>query len=98
MAAPVGGQILGEVLPYLEVNQTNTEDEKLAQKITMPDFVGKSIKEVKEIIKEEELDLEVVIQNETEEMDLEKTIVKNQMPEAGIQINKGNKIYIEYET
>ena len=94
VAAPVGGKIFSEVLPYLEVNQGNTEEIEVKEEVEMPDLLGKTLEEAKKIIKEN--GLEMIIQNEIEEMDLNNTIVKNQTPKAGIKINKGNKVYIEY--
>lgn len=94
VAAPVGGKIFSEVLPYLEVNQGNTDEIEQREEIEMPDLLGKTLNEAKKIIKENEL--EIVIQNETEEMDFENITVTNQTPKAGIKINKGNKVYIEY--
>ncbi len=93
MAAPVGGQIFSEILPYLEVSQGNQEEIEQVEIVQTPDLVGKSIKEAEKIIKEFELD--VVIENEQEELDKENTIVKNQTPKAGITVNKDSKIYID---
>lgn len=94
VAAPVGGQIFSEILPYLEVNQGNQDEIENKEEIDMPDLFGKTLDEAKKIAKENELEL--VIQNDNEEVDKSTTIVKNQTPKAGIKINKGNKIYIEY--
>ena len=41
--------------------------------------------------------LELVIQNAEEKMDKDNSIVKTQTPQAGITINKGNKVYAEKE-
>ena len=60
----------------------------------MPDITGKSIKEAETILKEKELQLE--IQNQTEEIDKENTIINNQVPKAGIKIYQGSKVYGEY--
>ena len=60
----------------------------------MPDVLGKNLEESKKIIKDN--GLEMIIQNEQEQMDYENTVVKNQIPKAGIMINKGSKVYIEY--
>ena len=85
VAAPVGGQVFSEILPYLEVNQGNTEE----------DIVGKTIKEAESILKESGLELE--IENAPEELDKENTLIKEQTPKAGIKVNKGGKIYITIE-
>ncbi len=94
MAAPVGGQVFSEILPYLEVNQGNQEEIEKVEQVQTPDIVGKSIKETEKILKEN--DLELVAENETEELDKENTVVKEQTPKAGITINKGSKVYINY--
>jgi len=95
VAAPVGGQIFSEILPYLEVNQGNTEELEEVEEIQAPDLLGKSIEEAQKMVKEE--GVELVIENETEELDKQNITVKRQIPNAGITIQKGSKIYIAYE-
>lgn len=92
VAAPIGGQVFSEILPYLEVNQGNTEEVEEVEQIETPDIVGKTIKEAESILKESGLELE--IENAPEELDKENTLIKEQMPKAGIKVNKGGKIYI----
>jgi len=94
VAAPVGGQVFSEILPYLEVNQGNSDEIETKEEVQMPDVLGKNLEESKKIIKDN--GLEMIIQNEQEQMDYENTVVKNQIPKAGIMINKGSKVYIEY--
>jgi len=79
-------------LPYLQVSQGNQEEIEQVEQIQTPDIVGKSIKEAEKIMKETELEL--VIENQTEELDKENIVVKDQTPKAGITVNKGSKIYI----
>ena len=95
VAAPVGGQIFSEILPYLEVNQGNTDEVEIVEQVTTPDVIGKTIKEAEKIMKEN--DLELVIQNAEEQMDKDNSIIKTQTPQAGITVNKGNKVYVEKE-
>ena len=95
VAAPVGGQIFSEILPYLEVNKGNTDEVEVAEQVTTPDVIGKTVTEAEKIMKEN--GLELVIQNEDEEMDKDNSIIKTQTPQAGITINKGNKVYVEKE-
>lgn len=56
-------------------------------------MIGKSITDAEKIMKEN--DLELVVQNIEEGMDKDNTIIKTQTPQAGIVINKGNKVYVE---
>ena len=93
MAAPVGGQIFSEILPYLEVSQGNTEEIETIETIEMPDIMGKSIKEAETILEENNLELE--IKDVEGEIDKENTYVKNQIPQAGITINKRSKVIVE---
>lgn len=95
VAAPVGGQIFSEILPYLEVNQGNTEEVEQVEEIEAPDLVGKTLEEAQKIAKENEIQL--VIENEEEELDKQNSKVKEQIPRAGIMVKKGSKIYVKYE-
>ena len=95
VAAPLGGQIFSEILPYLEVSQGNQDEVEAVEQVETPDLIGKSITEAEKIVKES--GLELVIQNEEEEMDKDNTIIKTQTPQAGIVVNKGNKVYVEKE-
>ena len=92
VAAPVGGQIFSEVLPYLEVTKTNTEEETVEQ-VQTPDVLGKSLAEAEKILKES--GLEASFENLTEDIDKENTYIKEQTPSAGIVVNKGSKIYLK---
>jgi stage V sporulation protein D (sporulation-specific penicillin-binding protein) len=94
VAAPVGGQIFSEILPYLEVSQGNQEEIEELEQIETPDVVGKTIKEAESILKENGLNIE--IENESEELDKDTTLVKEQTPKSGITINKESKISIKY--
>ncbi len=95
MAAPVGGQIFSEILPYLEVNQGNEEEVETVEEIEAPDLLGKTLAEAQKIVKESEIEL--VIEEETEELDKQNVMVKEQVPKAGIMIKKGSKIYAKWE-
>lgn len=92
MAAPVGGQIFSEILPCLEVNQSNEEEIEKIEEIEVPELLEKTLEEAEKIAKENEIEL--VIENEVEEIDKQNVIVKEQVPKAGIVIKKGSKIYI----
>lgn len=94
VAAPVGGKVFSEILPYLEIQQGNEEEITKKEEIQMPDLLEKTLEEAKKILKQN--GLEGVIQNEIEGLDYKLNIVKEQIPKAGITINKGNKVYIEY--
>ena len=94
VAAPVGGQIFSEILPYLEVNKQVLEEdsEEVLQQVQVPDIMGKSLKEAEQILKENHLEISI----ENEEIDKENTYVKNQIPSSGIMVNEESKVIIEY--
>ena len=94
VAAPVGGQIFSEILPYLEVSQGNEDEVEKIEQVQTPDILGKTIKEAEKILKES--GLVISIKNNEEDIDKENTIIKNQTPKAGIIVNQGNNIYVEY--
>ena len=85
VAAPIASQVLGEVLPYLDVKkQENNKDIK--QNIEMPNVTGMSLDEAKKILKELNLYVEI-IGDEKEER-----IVIDQLPKKGIKIQEESKI------
>ena len=94
VAAPVGGQIFSEILPYLEVNKEVLEDdeEEVVNQVQVPDVMGKTLEEAKQILKEN--NLEIYLENE--EIDMENTYVKNQIPSSGITVNEQSKVVVEY--
>ena len=94
MAAPVGGQVFSEILPYLEVSKGNQDEIEEIEEVTVPNIIGMSIKEAEKNIKK--LDLELEIENNDEELDKENIIVLKQLPAEGITVNKRSKVYIEY--
>lgn len=93
VAAPIGAQIFGEVLPYLEVEKDGEQNE-IIEEVEVPNIEGKSIKEGMSILKENNLQL--VIDNEQEGMDKENTIIKQQIPKAGIKTKKYTNVYVNW--
>ena len=83
VAAPLAGQILSEVLPYLKISR---ETQEPAENVEMPNVTGITFLEAKQ--KLEEIGLEV-----SSQMDAE-TIITDQLPKEGIQITKGTKIIL----
>lgn len=92
VAAPVGGQIFSEILPYLEVNQANTDEVEVKEKVTVPDVMGKSITEAIKILKEQ--GFEIKINNETENLNKDETLVTEQIPSGGIEATSGSCVYL----
>ncbi len=95
VAAPLGGQIFSEILPYLEVSQGNQDEVETINQIQVPELTGKTVKEAKNIAKESGINL--IIENEPEELDEESTIISEQTPKAGMTINEGTNIYCKIE-
>lgn len=98
VAAPVGGQIFSEVLPYLEVSQGNQEEVEVIEEVTVPNVVGLSLKEAEKTLKDAGLEISVegLTEDNKETIDKENTIIKEQTPNEGIKVNKGNKILVKF--
>ena len=90
-------KFFGEVLPYLEVQKQETEED-IVENIEMPDVTGMSVSEAKKTLKE--VGLEVDIGNQPEENyeqeNSEKTVI-DQLPKKGIQINSNATVTIYVE-
>lgn len=93
VAAPVGGQIFSEILPYLEVNQGNQDEVEVREEISIPNVTGMTVQEAEKILKEN--GLEVQLNSQSEEIDKANIIIQNQTPQPGIVLYKGNKVYLE---
>ena len=94
VAAPIGGQIFSEVLPYLEIKQENQDEIDIKEEVAVPNIIGLSIKEAEKILKE--LNLEIDFNNNQEAIDKENTIITNQVPLQGINVKEKSKIYVDY--
>ena len=88
IAAPIAGQILGEILPYLEVKKHENE-EQIKQTIEMPDVINMNLTDAKKLLKELNLEIEVMGEDIVNNQDI---IVTNQLPKKGIKVQEGTKI------
>lgn len=79
VAAPVGGQILSDVLPYLELKKDNEQEEEKTEEVEVPEIRGLNLQEAKKKLKE--TDLEITVNREIgEEEKEEDIIIKEQIP------------------
>lgn len=79
VAAPVGGQILADVLPYLELKKDNEQEEETIEEIEVPEIRGLNLQQAKK--KLQEVGLEITVNREIEEGEKEEDItVKEQIP------------------
>lgn len=92
VAAPVGGQILSEVLPYLELQKDNITEEII--QVEVPEFRNKTVKEAKDMAKELEIEIEI---NGNNQENINDKVISNQIPLPGIKINNDTKIYLDLE-
>ena len=76
-------------MPYLEVNK----EEEIIEEVMTPDVLGKNLKEAENILKENGLEAE--FDSENGEIEKENVYIKEQIPKAGIKVNKGSKIYLK---
>ena len=94
VAAPVAGKILGEVLPYLELNQDNKESLEEKKTVTVPDITYKTLKEAEKILKE--CNLKIEYNGDIKNDQKEEIIIKEQIPAYGINVNEESKIIVKY--
>ena len=89
IAAPVAGEILGNILPYLGINPDYSEQELKDYKlgsISVPDFVGKTKKEAKTVFESfSEGELYIVGEGE---------VVTEQFPVPGEMVNENSDIIL----
>lgn len=92
VAAPVAGQILGEVLPYLELKEDNEETKVNTEVVIVPDIKYKTLEEAEKILKES--GLEIKYETGEEKIDKKEKIISSQIPSSGISINSGSRVEV----
>ena len=92
MAAPIGSQVLGEILPYLEVQQDNLLEEDIKKEVEVANITGLTISEAKKELEKVGLN----ISYEKTEEDVSEKIVTKQVPIGGIKTYEGTNVIIEY--
>ena len=91
VAAPIGGQLFSEILPYIDAQKN--EAAEVVEDIEVPNVEGLTIEEARKILKESGLDIN--IENE-EEINEKETIIKEQLPKKGIKLKSGTKVIVNY--
>lgn len=92
VAAPIASQVLGEVLPYLEVKKDNETEEDAKNKVAVPNLEGITIGEAKKVLKDLNLNLEYNEENTENE---EERIITEQVPVSGIEVLEESSIIVK---
>ncbi len=92
VAAPIASQVLGEVLPYLDVIK---KEEEQTNSVTVPNVTGMTITEAKKVLKD--VGLEYETQMTSEGTTIENAVIIDQLPKQGISIAEGTKIILYVE-
>lgn len=85
----MGAQVLGEVLPYLEVKKDNETEEMVKKEVSTPNIVGLTVEEAEKTLKESGLEMDLSTE---EEIDKKTVTIKEQFPTSGITVYEGTKI------
>ena len=91
VAAPIASQVLGEVLPYLEVKKDNETEEDVKNKVAVPNLEGMTIGEAKKVLKDLNLNLEYNEENTENE---EERIITEQVPVSGVEVLEESSIIV----
>lgn len=92
VAAPIGSQVLGEVLPYLEVQKDNEKEEDIKNEVEVPNLIGLTLSEAKKELE----NIGLNISYESSEEDISNRVISKQVPIAGVKIYEGTNVSVEY--
>ena len=94
VAAPIGSQLFGEILPYLDIKKDGNinEEDELSDTIVQ-NVIGLSVNDATKVLKENNLNL--VINNQQESVDKENTFIIKQVPSEGIIVKEKSNVYVE---
>ena len=87
MAAPTVGAVMGDILPYLGVEQSFSEDDLAGKSVVVPDFSGLTAKEAEKLLKNQGLGYSAVGAEET---------VTGQIPAAGKTVPGGSEVLLYF--
>lgn len=85
ISAPVGGQILADVLPYLGYEPQYSEDELKRLSVSVPNLVGSTTASAKQQLKSASLSYKVVGDGDT---------IERQIPAAGRSVSKSGMVVL----
>lgn len=88
MAAPVVGNMMADILPYLGVEPESTGDGEPGMDVTVPDFTGLTRDNVSSAVSEAGLDFRSIGEGYT---------VTKQLPAAGVSIAAGSQIILYFD-
>ena len=91
VAAPIGGQLFSEILPYIDAKKN--EDAESEEIVEVPNIEGITIEEARKILKDSGLDINI---EKDESLNEKETIIKEQLPKKGIKLKAGSKVIISY--
>ena len=87
MAAPTVGAVMADILPYLGVKQTFTQDDASGQIVVVPDLTGMTAKDAEKLLKEKYLTMRTVGAGET---------ITSQIPAAGQTISGNSQVLVYF--
>ena len=87
MAAPTVGAVMADILPYLGVKQSFSQDDIAGQSVVVEDLSGLTVKEVEKLLKNQNLGFRSVGSGE---------IVTGQIPEAGATLPGGSEMLLYF--
>lgn len=85
IAAPVAGDILSDILPYLGVQPQYTDEELATLDVTIPSLREQSLEKAKKTLKDKDIKYEIIGDGDT---------VTAQMPEAGTTMPHSGTLYL----
>ncbi len=85
MAAPTVGAVMADILPYLGVEQSFSEDDIAGKTVIMEDLTGMDVKQAQKLLKEQHLKAKISGSGE---------IVTGQIPASGQQLPGGSEVLL----
>ncbi len=87
MAAPTVGAVMADILPYLGVKQTFSEDDIAGKSVVLEDMTGLTQKEAEKLLKEQSITYKAIGTGET---------VTAQLPQAGASVPGGSEVLLYF--
>ena len=87
MAAPTVGAVMADILPYLGVEQSFSQEDIAGKSVVLEDMTGMTVKDAEKLLKEQTLGFQTVGTGET---------VTGQIPAAGSTVPGGSEVLLYF--
>lgn len=92
VAAPIASQVLGEVLPYMDIKKDNENTDETKNKVVVPEIIGYTFADAKKMLSEMKLNIDFG----GDEADFyDEKVISEQLPISGVEVFEDSRVIVK---